>query len=68
LKDLGFETLVLDYSRAHIPLHTAKVFVPGLCHIWPQLGNERLYEVPVSLGWLSHHNTELSINPLALYI
>ena len=68
LKLMGFEVLALNYSRSHIPLHTAKVFVPGLCHIWPQLANERLYMAPVSLGWLDEANTEVSINPQPLYI
>ena len=68
LKTKGYETLALDYSRGHIPLNTAKVFVPGLCHIWPQLANERIYNVPVSLGWLEEANTEATINPQGLYI
>ena len=65
---LGMETLVLNYSRPHLPIKTAKVIVPGLCHIWPQLGNQRLYQVPVSLGWYSATKTEQSINRQALYI
>lgn len=68
LKSLNFETLVLNYSREPLPVKTAKVFVPGLCHIWPQLANERLYHAPVQLGWLAQANTEHSINPQALYI
>jgi len=68
LNQLNFETLILDYSREPIPLNTAKVFVPGLCHIWPQLGSERLYRAPVSLGWLNEPNNEAGINPLALYV
>ena len=68
LKRLGMETLAVDYSRAYIPLNAAKVFAPGLCHIWPQLSNDRLYRVPVSLGWLDKENTEGSLNQQALYI
>ncbi len=68
LDELGFETLVLNYSRSHIPVNTAKVFVPGLCHIWPQLGNERLYALPVSLSWVRECNTENTINQQGLYI
>lgn len=68
LKRHNFETLVLDYSRDPIPLHTVKVFVPGLCHIWPQLANERLYQVPVNLHWLETANNENSINQHELYI
>ncbi|WP_051227856.1 YcaO-like family protein [Oceanospirillum beijerinckii] len=68
LKALGFETLVLNYSREPLPIKTAKVFIPGLCHIWPQLANERLYHLPVTLSWLTEANTEENINPQALYI
>ncbi|WP_125557610.1 YcaO-like family protein [Pseudoalteromonas rubra] len=68
LNSLDMETLALDYSRSPIPLSTAKVFVPGLCHIWPQLGNPRLYETPVKLGWLDKALTEKTINQQGLYI
>ncbi|MAC47122.1 MAG: bacteriocin biosynthesis protein [Oceanospirillum sp.] len=68
LKSLNFETLVLNYSREPLPVKTAKVFVPGLCHIWPQLANERLYHAPVQLGWLAQANNEQTIHAQALYI
>ncbi|WP_022940765.1 YcaO-like family protein [Psychromonas hadalis] len=68
LRSLGLETLVLNYSRAPLPIKTAKVFVPGLCHIWPQLANQRLYQVPVDMGWLAVANCEQSINQHALYV
>ncbi|MBQ4850216.1 YcaO-like family protein [Pseudoalteromonas sp. MMG012] len=68
LKLLGLETLVLDYTRQPLPIHTAKVFVPGLCHIWPQLGNARLYQTPVKLGWLEEPLNEQTINQQGLYI
>ncbi|SEB47408.1 ribosomal protein S12 methylthiotransferase accessory factor [Tenacibaculum sp. MAR_2009_124] len=65
---LDLEVLVLNYSRNSIPLSTVKVFVPGLCHIWPQLANRRLYEVPVLLGCLSRQKTEETLNCQELYI
>jgi oxazoline/thiazoline synthase len=68
LNQQQLETLVLNYSRASMPVKTAKVFVPGLCHIWPQLGNPRLYQVPVTLGWLNRAKTAADLNPQALYI
>ncbi len=68
LDELGFETLALNYSRAHIPINAAKIFVPGLCHIWPQFANERLYQIPLSLGWLKEAKTETTINQQDLYI
>ncbi|TMO69121.1 bacteriocin biosynthesis protein [Pseudoalteromonas aurantia] len=68
LKCLNLETLALDYTRPPIPINTAKVFVPGLCHIWPQLGNKRLYDTPVKLGWLDKPLNEQTINQQGLYI
>lgn len=68
LGQLSMEVLVLNYSRDPLPIKTAKVFVPGLCHIWPQLANERLYEVPVKAGWTKVSNSEQSINSQPLYI
>lgn len=68
LKACNLETLVVDFSRQPIPLYTVKVFVPGLCHIWPQLANERLYQVPVKLKWLNQAKNENTITSLGLYI
>ncbi|MBJ2154405.1 TOMM precursor leader peptide-binding protein [Variovorax sp. IB41] len=65
---LGMETVVLDHTRPDIPLCTVKVVVPGLCHIWPELGNPRLYRVPVAMGWRSAPLQESDLNPQALYV
>lgn len=67
-KQLGFETLVKDYARPEIGIHAVKVIVPGLCHIWPQLGNARLYKVPVALKWRKTELSEEGLNPLPLLI
>lgn len=63
----GLETLVLDYTRPDLPLHTVKVVVPGLCHIWPEYFTSRLDEVPRKLGWLAHGQS-LDRNPQPLYV
>jgi len=68
LQSLQLETLVLNYSREPLPIKAAKVFVPGLCHIWPQLASQRLYQAPVDLGWLDKANCEKTINQHALYV
>ncbi|WP_432726772.1 TOMM precursor leader peptide-binding protein [Variovorax sp. W6] len=65
---LGLETIVLDHTRPDLPLCTVKVVVPGLCHIWPELGNPRLYRVPVALGWRDTPVREGDLNPQALYV
>ena len=68
LKKSGLELCVVNYSRPDLPLQTLKVIVPGLCHFWPQLANERLYTVPVKLGWLTHPLQEHEVNPQGLYL
>ncbi|MBD1582872.1 YcaO-like family protein [Pseudoalteromonas sp. S16_S37] len=68
LQGFGFDVVALDYKRTESPMHTAKVFIPGLCHIWPQLANPRLYSTPVKLGWLDKPLTEETINQQGLYI
>ncbi|PHS05745.1 MAG: hypothetical protein COA88_11805 [Kordia sp.] len=68
LKYNNLEVLVLNYTRAPLPINTAKVFVPGLCHMWPQLANKRLYQIPVHMGWLKQEKRESALNLQALYI
>jgi len=68
LDDLGLEVLALNYSREPLPIKTAKIFIPGLCHIWPQFANERLYQAPVKMSWLDQPNDENTVNQQALYI
>ncbi|XAH26107.1 TOMM precursor leader peptide-binding protein [Xylophilus sp. GW821-FHT01B05] len=67
-RKLGLETLVLDYSRPDIPLHCVKMVVPGLCHIWPERANPRLYHVPVTMGWRTEPLNERNLNPQGLYV
>ena len=65
---LGLEVVVLDQTRPDIGLHVAKVVVPGLRHLWPRLGPGRLYEVPVSMGWLPSARAEGELNPVHLFL
>ncbi len=65
---LELETIVVNDTRPDLPLHTVKVIVPGFCHIWPRLGTERLYTVPLALGWHSTRLQEQQLNPLALFL
>ena len=62
------EVFVHNYSRPDIPFYTAKTIVPGLCHIWPQFGNERLYSLPVTLGWQKKRLKECELNPIPLLV
>jgi len=66
--EAGLEVLVLDYSRPDFPLRTAKVIMPGTCHIFPYRGASRLYEVPVRMGCRGLPLGEAGLNPLELLI
>jgi len=62
------EMLVLDQTRADIGLRVAKVIVSGMRHIWKRLGAARLYDVPVSMGWLKEALTEDKLNPFPMWM
>jgi thiazole/oxazole-forming peptide maturase SagD family component len=64
----GMEMLVLDQTRSDIGLPVVKVFVPGLRHFWPRFAPGRLYEVPVTLGWLGEPLKEKQLNPVSMFI
>ena len=68
LKLHNLDLCVVDYSRPDLKLATLKVIIPGLCHMWPQFENIRLYDVPVKLGWLSKSLKESDFNSMPLYL
>lgn len=68
VENLGLEPLVLNYTRYDFAIKTVKVVIPGMCHIWPQFGNARLYSVPVKMGWKQSEIDEKSLNPQSLLI
>lgn len=65
---LNLDVLALDYSRPEMILNTVKIIIPGTCHIFPYLAAKRLYQVPVSMGFLSEPKTEEQLNAQALLI
>jgi len=68
LEASGLEVLVLDMTRPDVGLPVAKVIVPGLRHFWARLAPGRLYDVPVSLGWLSTPTPEQKLNPISMFL
>lgn len=63
----GLETLILDQTRPDIGLDAVKVIVPGLRHFWPRFAPGRLYDVPVTMGWLTQPLTEEQLNPQPIF-
>jgi len=68
MDDLGFETIVLDHSRPEIDFSTARVVVPGLRHFWARFREGRLYQAPVSMGWLPAARDEGDLNPTPFFL
>ena len=64
----GMEMLVLDQTRPDIGLKVVRVVVPGLRHFWKRLGEGRLYEIPVQLGWLKEPTPEEQLNPFPMWM
>ena len=64
----NLEMLVLDQTRPDIELRVVKVIIPGMRHMWRRLGQGRLYEVPIDMGWLSEPITENQVNPFPMWM
>ncbi|HXH34279.1 MAG TPA: TOMM precursor leader peptide-binding protein [Plantibacter sp.] len=64
----GLSMLVLDQTRPDIGLPVARVMVPGLRPFWSRFAPGRLYDVPVSLGWLSRPKTRAELNPIPFFL
>jgi ribosomal protein S12 methylthiotransferase accessory factor len=67
LADKGLHVLVLDQTRADIGFPVVKVLAPGLRHFWRRLAPGRVYDVPVSLGWLKRPLSECDMNPISMF-
>jgi oxazoline/thiazoline synthase len=59
----GHETLVVDLTLPDIGFPVVKVVAPGIRHFWPRFAPGRLYDVPVTLGWLERPTPEADLNP-----
>ena len=68
LEAADLEVLVFDMTRPDVQLPVAKVIVPGLRHFWARLAPGRLYDVPVSLGWLPGPTPEDKLNPISMFL
>ncbi len=63
----GMEMLVLDQTRADVKMPVVKVIVPGLRHFWARFAPGRLYDVPVTMGWLQRPLREDELNPIPVF-
>lgn len=67
IEDAGLELLAMDMSHPDIDLNVVKVVVPGMCHFWRRLGQKRLYDVPVKMGWRDTPRLEADMNPVSIF-
>jgi oxazoline/thiazoline synthase len=65
--DRDLEVIVLDMTRPDLDLSVVKVMAPGMRHFWRRLGPGRLYDVPVSQGWLPGPLGEDELNPRSVF-
>ncbi len=63
-KRAGHDVLVLDQTRPDIGVPVVRVIAPGLRHFYRRFGPGRLYDVPVSSGWLDAPRKEAELNPI----
>jgi len=68
LDQQGMKLLMVNKTRPDIGLPVVQIIVPGLRHFWPRLGEGRLYDVPVALGWLESPRSESQLNPVPLFL
>jgi ribosomal protein S12 methylthiotransferase accessory factor len=64
----GLHVLLLDLTRDDIGFPVVRVLVPGLRHCWAQFGPGRLYDVPLSLGWLLRRRSESELNQFPFFL
>ena len=64
----SFEILILNQTRPDVGIPVVKVIVPGMRHFWARLAPGRLYDVPVTMGWLPRAKLEEELNPTAMFL
>ena len=62
----GIEILVLDQTRPDVGFPVVRVVAPGLRHFWARFGPGRLYDVPLSQGWVTRSLSEEEMNPFVI--
>jgi oxazoline/thiazoline synthase len=68
LQERRLEILVLNQTRPDVNIPVAKVIVPGLRHFWARFAAGRLYDVPVTMGWMDRPRREEELNSIAMFL
>ncbi len=64
----NFDFYAYNYTKPNINISCTKTIVPQLSHFWARYGCDRLFEVPVRMGYLQHQNKETDFNPIPMFL
>ena len=67
LQGQGMDLHVANLTHPDIRMPVVKVMVPGMRHFWPRYAPGRLYEVPVTMGWIDQPLTEGDLNKTPIF-
>ncbi len=62
------EIYALDLTKPQIGLPVARLFVPEMRTFWRRTGTGRLYDLPVTRGWIERRLNEEELNPVTLVL
>ena len=63
----GMDLHVANLTHPDIRMPVVKVMVPGMRHFWPRYAPGRLYDVPVTMGWIDQPLTEGELNSTPIF-
>lgn len=63
----GMDLHVANLTHPDIKMPVVKVMVPGMRHFWPRYAPGRLYDVPVTMGWIDKSLTEDELNETPIF-
>ena len=63
----NFEVYALNFTSKTVGFPVSKVFIPGMRHFWPRFAPGRLYELPVTLGYINTPTPENNLNPIGFF-
>ena len=64
LKRVSLQVLAVNLTRDDVQVPFFRAFVPGLCYLNNRLGQSRMLQVPVKMGWLEQPLAEEHLNPI----
>ena len=62
MEEAGLEVLRLELTRSDVGVPVVTMIVPGLRSFYARFAPGRLFDVPVSLGWLREPTPERILN------